>query len=84
LPHRGRFARLFAGLAERGASLQKHGDWSNALGNPGGGSVRLVQQGWNDLLSFRDTLKKSSFPRRRESRVLILLGFAFGENSFFE
>jgi hypothetical protein len=33
---------------------------------------------------LRDTLKKSSFPRRRESRGLILLGFAFGKNDFAE
>ena len=32
----------------------------------------------------RDTLKKSSFPRRRESRILILLGFAFGKHGFSE
>ena len=34
--------------------------------------------------SARDTLRKSSFPRRRESRLLILLGFAFGKHGFSE
>jgi len=32
----------------------------------------------------RDTLKKSSFPRRRESSFLILLGFIFGKHDFSE
>jgi hypothetical protein len=32
----------------------------------------------------KETLKKSSFPRRREFRVLILLGFAFGKHDFSE
>jgi hypothetical protein len=31
-----------------------------------------------------EMLKKSSFPQRRESRVLILLGFAFGKHDFSE
>jgi hypothetical protein len=35
-------------------------------------------------LAFKETLNKSSFPRRRESRVLILLGFAFGKHDFSE
>jgi len=35
-------------------------------------------------LHSRDTLKKSSFPRSWESRVLILLGFVFGKNGFSE
>jgi hypothetical protein len=34
--------------------------------------------------SAEDTLKKSLFPRRRESRGVILLGFAFGKNDFSE
>jgi hypothetical protein len=34
--------------------------------------------------AVKDTLKKSSFPRRWESRVLILLDFAFGKNGFSE
>jgi len=34
--------------------------------------------------SPKDTLKKLSFPRRRESSVLILLGFAFGKHDFSE
>jgi hypothetical protein len=33
---------------------------------------------------MKDTLKKSSFPRRRESRLLIFLDFAFGGNDFSE
>ena len=33
---------------------------------------------------MRETLKKSSFPRRWESRLLILLGFAFGKNNLPE
>ena len=36
------------------------------------------------LNSIRDTLKKSSFPRRRESRGFILLGFVFGKHDFSE
>jgi hypothetical protein len=36
------------------------------------------------LVPVKDTLKKSSFPRRRESRVLILLGFDFGKHDFSE
>jgi hypothetical protein len=37
---------------------------------------------WSARLS--DTLKKASFPRRRESRVLILLVFTFGKHGFSE
>jgi len=33
---------------------------------------------------FRDTLKKSSFPRRWESILLILLGFYFEKHDFSE
>ena len=36
------------------------------------------------LERLKDTPKKSSFPRKQESRVLILLGFAFGKNDSFE
>ena len=40
---------------------------------------RLAQNQGN-----RETLKKSSFPRKRESRVLILLVFAFDKYDFSE
>jgi len=46
------------------------------------GTIVLKQSMLPSLV--RDTLKKSSFPRRLESRFLILLGFVFGKNGLSE